>query len=220
MRNKIITGLLAAAFFVGAAPASASGVLNGGGTYTFLGGVGGLQFGEALLASFNTGSTGGVTGTYQILTGSGPSGADPANSIESPADPYLSVLGGGNAVFNFVGGIAQLGLDYGSADSYNSFQIFFADGTNQILTGQNIINVGLADGNQSSTSTNGRLTFLAGSSAITGLTLTSGQNSLESDTYGVIAAVPEPSTWAMMLFGFGFIGFSMRRRPRRLLQAA
>jgi hypothetical protein len=27
-----------------------------------------------------------------------------------------------------------------------------------------------------------------------------------------MAAVPEPGTWAMMLLGFGAIGFSMRRR--------
>ena len=26
-------------------------------------------------------------------------------------------------------------------------------------------------------------------------------------------AVPEPATWAMMLFGFGAVGYSMRRRP-------
>ena len=35
------------------------------------------------------------------------------------------------------------------------------------------------------------------------------------------AAVPEPSTWAMMLLGFGAIGFAMRRSRRRgALQAA
>ena len=28
------------------------------------------------------------------------------------------------------------------------------------------------------------------------------------------AAAPEPATWAMMLIGFGAIGFAMRRRPR------
>ncbi len=28
------------------------------------------------------------------------------------------------------------------------------------------------------------------------------------------AAVPEPSTWAMMLMGFGAIGFAMRRRTK------
>lgn len=38
----------------------------------------------------------------------------------------------------------------------------------------------------------------------------------------VSGAVPEPSTWAMMLFGFGAIGVSLRRRRRvqELLQAA
>lgn len=29
-------------------------------------------------------------------------------------------------------------------------------------------------------------------------------------------AVPEPSTWAMMLFGFGAVGFAMRRRRQKL----
>lgn len=31
---------------------------------------------------------------------------------------------------------------------------------------------------------------------------------------GVVSAVPEPATWAMMLGGFGVIGASMRRRSR------
>ncbi|MGB7407352.1 MAG: PEPxxWA-CTERM sorting domain-containing protein, partial [Pontixanthobacter sp.] len=30
----------------------------------------------------------------------------------------------------------------------------------------------------------------------------------------VAAAVPEPATWAMMLIGFGAIGFSLRARKR------
>ncbi len=33
-------------------------------------------------------------------------------------------------------------------------------------------------------------------------------------------AVPEPSTWAMMLFGFGAVGAAMRRRPRQIFTAA
>lgn len=33
-----------------------------------------------------------------------------------------------------------------------------------------------------------------------------------------IAPLPEPSTWAMMLLGFGGIGLAMRRRRRRLLE--
>ena len=32
----------------------------------------------------------------------------------------------------------------------------------------------------------------------------------------VEAPVPEPSTWALMLFGFGAVGFGMRRRKQKL----
>jgi len=39
--------------------------------------------------------------------------------------------------------------------------------------------------------------------------------SLSQDISGYIqAAVPEPSTWAMMLLGFGGMGFAMRRRQK------
>jgi hypothetical protein len=31
-----------------------------------------------------------------------------------------------------------------------------------------------------------------------------------------VGAVPEPSTWAMMLFGFGAIGVSMRRKRKAI----
>jgi hypothetical protein len=31
-----------------------------------------------------------------------------------------------------------------------------------------------------------------------------------------VDAVPEPATWAMMLFGFGAVGFGMRRRKQKL----
>jgi hypothetical protein len=35
------------------------------------------------------------------------------------------------------------------------------------------------------------------------------------------SAVPEPSTWAMMLLGFGAAGYSLRRKtPRKLMQVA
>jgi hypothetical protein len=33
-------------------------------------------------------------------------------------------------------------------------------------------------------------------------------------------AVPEPGTWALMLLGFGLIGWILRRRPHREQTAA
>ena len=40
----------------------------------------------------------------------------------------------------------------------------------------------------------------------------SGASTLTISRASVVAAVPEPATWAMMLLGFGAIGFSVRRR--------
>lgn len=59
--------------------------------------------------------------------------------------------------------------------------------------------------------------------ARSGLTLDPGQYTLNirgansgtgslAGTITIAQAVPEPGTWAMMLFGFGAIGFAMRRR--------
>ncbi|WP_237219995.1 PEPxxWA-CTERM sorting domain-containing protein [Sphingomonas arenae] len=204
----------AAALTVGSAANAAINV-------TFDDGNGGLSAGEVSYATFDPGSTGGVTGSgYIIQSGSNSSGADPA--VGGQGDPYLSVLGGGNANFTFEGGLSSLGLDYGSADAYNTFVLFLSDGTTANYTGSDLINIGTADGNQTEPRTNGRLTFTTSDGVfITGLRLLSGQNSLEVDNLGVVSAVPEPGTWAMMLLGFGAIGFSMRRRRQvHLMQAA
>jgi choice-of-anchor C domain-containing protein len=55
-------------------------------------------------------------------------------------------------------------------------------------------------------------------------TLTFAADASSSGFYGLaldnvsVAAVPELSTWAMMLLGFGFMGFAMRRQPRRAVR--
>lgn len=183
---------------------------------TFIDGVGGVQAGETLFASFDGGMNGGVVcggAGCVIQTGSNGLGANPA--VGDQLDNYLSVVGGGSASFTFAGGLSQLGLDFGSADTYNLFTLALFGGGSQAFTGQQLIDSGIANGSQSSSVTNGRLTFFANSGvSISGLTIRSSQNSAEVDNFATIGAVPEPGTWATMLLGFGVIGGAMRRRRR------
>ena len=67
-----------------------------------------------------------------------------------------------------------------------------------------------------------RATFAlgAGSHSITGTALQSPLLGGAGFFFISAAAVPEPSTWAMMLVGFGAIGFSLRRRRSASVQIA
>ena len=205
--KRALFGMAAAAALFTATSANAAVV-----TEDFTEGNGGLTVGQTLYANFNVGGTdGGVTGSnFDFRSGTSITGANPA--VGDQNDRYLNVMANGIANFFFNTPLQQLGLDYGSADAYNTFIITFLDGTTQSFTGQQIIDIGAANGDQSSPFTNGRLTFTATTSPIRSLQLRSSQNSLEVDNFGVINAVPEPGTWAMMLIGFGAVGFAMRRR--------
>ena len=218
MRGFHYALLAGAAVFAGTSAQAAT-------TITFGDGTGGLSVGETLYADFNSGlsSYGGVSGSnYLVMSGNvGGVGADPA--VGDQGDPYISVgaTGSGIATFNFAGspggGLSQLGLDYGSADLYNSFILHLSNNTTETYTGQQVIDIGAADGNQSASNTNGRLTFKTDPGIfITSFDLTSTSAALEADNLGVISAVPEPSTWGLMLFGFGAMGMSLRRRRRSL----
>ena len=54
--------------------------------------------------------------------------------------------------------------------------------------------------------------FVAGTGLVNGNIILGHTSALA--TLGQPGAVPEPATWAMMLIGFGAVGFSMRRRSR------
>jgi hypothetical protein len=114
------------------------------------------------------------------------------------------------------GDIFNLSLLWGSVDSYNT--LYFLDSSFNILAsfgGNSIFNP--ANGNQTDPNTNPVVSFsLNGGdeSAFAYLGMTSDQNAFEIDDIA-INGVPEPGTWAMMLLGFGAVGFAMRRRSRK-----
>lgn len=198
--------LAAAAGLAFATPANAAV------TFTFAGGTGGLAAGETLLADFDT-TNGGVIGGAVVQGDLSGQYAEPAYGDQG--DKYLNVVGGDSALFDLTGyaggGVGSISFDLGSVDRYNDFTVCLASSICTTYAGFTVVPG--ADGDQSDPATNGRLTFNAtGGDIITSFTLASSANSLETDNFGITAAVPEPATWGMMLLGFGLMGASMRRR--------
>lgn len=62
--------------------------------------------------------------------------------------------------------------------------------------------------------TGSNLTFFLDSSCFPTFPVGCSYSQGTAATFNVIGGIPEPKTWAMMLMGFGAIGYSMRRRRR------
>jgi hypothetical protein len=130
-------------------------------------------------------------------------GAEPFNDSTN----YMAVLGGGSVKVNISGPAAnQLTFYWGSIDTFNT--ITFSDGTS--FTGSSITPE-IPNGCQTSASCAGLVTFQDKTGTFTSFTLTSSQNSFETDNFQAIdttfsGGVPEASTWVMMILGFFSIG--------------
>ncbi|MBJ7411588.1 MAG: PEP-CTERM sorting domain-containing protein [Phenylobacterium sp.] len=207
-----------------AAIAMAAGSANA--AVTFIGYQADLNTGETLVTDFDGGATLGdlvlgsdfsLTGTGVLFTGSTAKlSAAPALSPDSwDETQYLSIQKNQSVTLD-TPLLSSISFYIGSLDRFNSFTFSLADGTSQVVTGAILAALpGMdANGSQTSFTTNGRLTF-SFDSAITAVTMASGNYSLEIGDIGAIfagAAVPEPATWAMMILGFGGVGTLMRRR--------
>lgn len=208
-------GLLIASALVAVAGA---GVANAAVVQDFAPGVFGAQAGETLIADFDS-SFGGVTlSNAGFYTGFHDGEAAPP---AGDATSYLAVLGGGSASFSLLPGVSHVSFDVGSVDSFNSVVLtLFGSGDEVVLTGSDI-NDAVANGDQHSSLTNGRLTLFGNAGErFTSLKLLSSANSFEVDNLAVSGAVPEPATWAMMIVGFGAVGATLRRRRTAVTFAA
>ena len=125
--------------------------------------------------------------------------------------PYLA-LGSSKAFatitedVKFAGTATKFGLYWGSADTYNTLTF--------LLNG---VSVGSFNGSVVGTANKSGNTNMSGYVNFTGayneITLKTTQPNFEVDNLAV-GGIPEPSTWAMMLLGFGGLGFLMYRRGK------
>lgn len=202
---------------------SVSGGAGAGTNYDDLLIVGGIGFGERF-----SGQTVSANGNFDQLGGA-PSGGltllpgDPAHNLtvfQSPAGAVLSGNGTlGWPVFDAIGEGA-VSLLFSTDQSEFGFQLAGGNGGNAYIS------FFRDDGSLIESLTLNSLPLIAsyGFSREGGVHDIRGVSIWNDDVTGfgfrgfrhdVASAVPEPATWAMMLFGFGAIGTAMRRRARK-----
>lgn len=186
--KKLVLGLLGAAAALGAATnASAAVVIVGGGTTVDV-----------------TGPT-TLDGGINFSMGYSDSGS---------SSPFIETLSWNNTLSGIYG--ITLSTTAALAGGANDVDI-----TSAFLTGGSVIgSLGLiADPDNTDLNEDYALNTLLESGTYT-LTIQGTRGTTGSFGGNVAftaAAVPEPATWAMMLFGFGAVGFAMRRRRQPTL---
>lgn len=176
----------------------------------------GAPAGTTVVADFSSPLAAGVTNTTSgsVVTVSGTmSGQYAQPAPVSPLNAYQAVQGNGISTFSFTKALGVFSFYWGSIDTYNKIEFLRGDGSLvQTFTGSAF--AAPANGNQSASATNRRVTFgFTGAEAVKKVRFSNSPqtNAFEYDTLA-IAGIPEPTTWAMMILGFGLIGGAMRSR--------
>jgi hypothetical protein len=119
---------------------------------------------------------------------------------------YMAVLAGQSETVVYGRTYSELGLYWGSIDTYNVLTLF--NGASSVVVPVPPV----ADGDQFADDSN-RYFVVSGfnfDKAVFG----SNGNSFEFDNVAVGGGVPEPSTWALMLLGFVGLGFAGYRKAK------
>ncbi len=164
---------------------------------------------ESATPAFSGGSivTGTLPSTYTQPLGSTGFYGSVGPLTGTPGILDLTTIPGDIAAFSFI---------WGSVDFTNNLNVLDAsDNVIFSLTGRQLLDFG-APGGLPYTSEELNpivtLTFTDGDLGLAkSIEFSSTNNSFEFDNFAV-NAVPEPATWAFMIFGFGAVGTAMRRR--------
>jgi hypothetical protein len=138
------------------------------------------------------------------------------------ATNYMAVLGGGSEQIAFSGLKTSFGLYWGSVDTYNSLAFYNGGTLVATITGANVDPPMIANGGQTEYASNGYV-LISALPQFDRVVAASSSNSFEFDNVvaGGASAVPEPSTWAMLLLGFTGLGYgAIRRGKARILAIA
>jgi hypothetical protein len=133
------------------------------------------------------------------------------------ATNYLAVLGGGSEEIAYSALKSSFGLYWGSADTYNSLTFYNGNNAVATISGADVDPPLAANGGQTDYASNGYI-LISALPLFDRVVAASSSNSFEFDNVvaGGASAVPEPSTWAMLLLGFaglGYAGFRRRKGP-------
>jgi hypothetical protein len=170
----------------------------------------------AVVQVFNFNDATGLSGNYQLVTGSvvnwyaapyGQGAPDHTQYLSVPlgygqsyGDPVASLTGFGMANY--------LGLWWGSMDAYNTFTFFNGEQVVYSLTGSDVISMGAPFGDQIQPGSNHYVNFL-GLPNFNKVTFSSSEFAFEVDNVAV-GVVPEPTT--MLLLGLGVLGLAGFRK--------
>jgi hypothetical protein len=116
---------------------------------------------------------------------------------------YVFAQEGGSVTVSFAKELGSVTFFWGSPDSYNTITL----GNGDVITGSEIAAaLGIqADGSNA----NSRWVTIADTASFKSFTATSSRPAFEFDMAG---AVPEPSSWAMLMLGFTGLGYAAFRR--------
>ena len=202
-------------FILAVAALAASTSVQAAVTVSFQGGGSTLPFGAVVIEDFSSFMAGASIGTNAQVFSASANGLAARPNFGSMGN-FGAVLGSptdGSYLINFAP-TSVFTFALGSLDTYNTLSLTLTD--NSIITyigGQIINDLSFPSGDQISGQTNGRVTYTQnGGPLIKSALFQSTENSFEFDDLAVGGAVPEPATWAMMLFGFGVVGSALRAR--------